>query len=236
MPAFLDILHRVFRETLFPRIGNLDMVHSYLVDMLLFCQREKEQNTGESLDISHVMWSELLSAISERKCPIYGPFIMLLIEKAWDRVYPKVMLETGELVSHDIKRLRKKDNWGSQVPKSGVPSSATAMGTEEEAEVEDDDDYVPSEAEPSWDKKLKVKMKKLFCIESHGQYMTHVAEKKARGRHKEIMRQMGAIVISGSEDQLTEEEEWIQQHCPWTDSDAQHFQTDDGGTDDPAEL
>ena len=41
LPAFLDILHRVFRETLFPRIRNLDMVHSYLVDMLLFCQREK---------------------------------------------------------------------------------------------------------------------------------------------------------------------------------------------------
>ena len=54
--AYLDILHRVFRETLFPRIGNLDMVHSYLVDMLLFCQHEKEANTGESLDISHVMW------------------------------------------------------------------------------------------------------------------------------------------------------------------------------------
>ena len=63
-------------------------VHSYLVDMLLFCQREKGQNTEESLDISHVMWSELLSAISECKCLIYGPFIMLLIEKAWDRVYP----------------------------------------------------------------------------------------------------------------------------------------------------
>ena len=30
-----------FRETLFPRIGNLDQVHSYLVDMLLFCQHEK---------------------------------------------------------------------------------------------------------------------------------------------------------------------------------------------------
>ena len=82
LPAYLDILHRIFRETLFPRIRNLDQVHSYLVDMLLFCQHEKGQNTGESLDISHVMWSELLSAISERKCSIYGPFIMLLIEKA----------------------------------------------------------------------------------------------------------------------------------------------------------
>ena len=41
LPAYLDILHRIFGETLFPRIGNLDQVHSYLVDMLLFCQREK---------------------------------------------------------------------------------------------------------------------------------------------------------------------------------------------------
>ena len=199
------------------------MVHSFLVDMLLFCQREKGQHTEESLDISHVMWSELLSAISERKCPIYGPFIMLLIE-------------TGELVSHEVKRLRKKDNWGTQVPRSRATSSAAAMETEEEADATADDDYEPSGSEPSWAKKLKIKVKKLFCMESHGQYMTHVAEKKARGRHKELMRQVGAILISGSEDQLTEEEEWIQQHCPWTDSDAEHFQTDDGGADDPAEI
>ena len=156
--------------------------------------------------------------------------------KAWDRVYPKAALEIGDLVSHDVKRLRKKDNWGTQAPKTGVPSSATAMETEEETGAEDDDDdYVPSEAEPSWAKKLKLKMKKLFCMESHGQYMTHVAEKKARGRHKELMRQLGATVTSGSEGQITEEEEWIQQHCPWTDSDAEQFLAEDGGADDHAD-
>ena len=110
------------------------------------------------------------------------------------------------------------------------------METEEEAEAEDDDDYEPSGAEPSWAKKLKLKMKKLFCMESHGQYMTHVADKKARGRHKELMHQLGATVNSGSEDQLTEEEEWIQQHCPWTDSDTEQFSTEDGSADDPARM
>ena len=25
---FLDIMHRIFRNSLFPRVGNLDMVHS----------------------------------------------------------------------------------------------------------------------------------------------------------------------------------------------------------------
>ena len=236
LPAFLEILHRVFRETLFPRIGNLDMVHSYLVDMLLFCQHEKEANTGECLDISHVMWSELLSAISERKCPIYGPFIMLLIEKAWARVYPKVMLETGELVSHEIKRLRKKDNWGTPAPKFGGPSTAADMETGGGAAADDhDEDFGPSSAEPSWAKKLKRKMKKLFCMESHGQYMTHVVEKHARVRHKELMRWMGATVASGSEGQITEEE-WIHQHCPWTDSDAEQFPTNEEDADDHAEM
>ena len=130
------------------------MVHSYLVDMLLFCQHEKEASTGESLDISHVLWSELLSAVSERKCPIYGPFIMRLIERAWAQTYPRVLLETGDLVSHEIKRLRKKDNWATPAPHTGGPSTAimgdpsataAAMGTEGGAATDDhEEDFGPS--------------------------------------------------------------------------------------------
>ena len=168
-----------------------------------------------------MLCGKLLSAISERKCPIYGPFIMLLIEKAWARVYPKVMLETGELVSHEIKRLRKKDNWGTPAAKPEGPSAA-AMEIEGGAATDGhEEDFGPSSTKPSWAQKLKRKMKKLFCMESHGQYMTHVAEKHARVRHKELMRHLGATVASGSEGQITEEEEWIHQHCPWTDSDAE---------------
>ena len=80
------------------------------------------------------------------------------------------MLETGELVSHEIKRLRKKDSWGVPAPKSGGPSTAADMETEDRTEADDDDeDYEPSGTEPSWAKKIKRKMKKLFCMESHGQ-------------------------------------------------------------------
>ena len=42
--------------------------------------------------------------------------------------------------------------------------------------------FVPSSEEPSWAKKLKKKMKKLFCIEAQGQYKAHVAQKKSRSR------------------------------------------------------
>ena len=32
---FLDTMHRIFRHSLFPCIGDKDKVHAYLVDMLL---------------------------------------------------------------------------------------------------------------------------------------------------------------------------------------------------------
>ncbi|KAE8771036.1 putative atp-dependent rna helicase ddx11 [Hordeum vulgare] len=41
LEPFLDIMHRIFRATLFPRVGNVHQVHSYLVDMLLFCEKHK---------------------------------------------------------------------------------------------------------------------------------------------------------------------------------------------------
>ena len=79
-------------------------------------------------------------------------------------------------------------------------------------------------------------MKKLFCMESHGQYMSHISEKKARCRHKELMRQLGATVNSGSEGRITDEEERVQEHCQWTGSDAEQFLTKDGDADDPARI
>ena len=101
-------------------------------------------------------------------------------------------METRDLVSHEIKRLRKKDNWVPPTPQTGGPSApaaADAMETEGGTATDDhEEDFGPSSAEPSWAQKLKRKMKKLFCMESHGQYMTHVAEKHARTRHKELMR------------------------------------------------
>ena len=35
---FLDIMYCAFRNSLFPRIGDKDKVHAYLVDMMLICE------------------------------------------------------------------------------------------------------------------------------------------------------------------------------------------------------
>ena len=66
--------------------------------------------------------------------------------------------------------------------------------------------------------------------------MAHVSEKKAKSRHKELMHHLGVTVASGSEGRITDEEEWVQQHCPWTDSDTEQFPTNAGSADDPAGM
>src|SRR5215216_6519501 len=55
---FLDIMHRIFHNTLFPRIGDKDKVHTYLVDMMLLCEEAGRKILGP-LDVSHIMWCEL---------------------------------------------------------------------------------------------------------------------------------------------------------------------------------
>ena len=40
LATYLDILHRVFRETLFPRIGNLDMALSSVCFLLMLAEKE----------------------------------------------------------------------------------------------------------------------------------------------------------------------------------------------------
>ena len=98
-----------------------------------------------------------------------------------------------------------------------------AVDVEESEEEDADEDrsagHAPPSTKPSWAKKLKAKMKTLFCMQAKGQYMTHVASKESRQRDKRILRTFGEIVQSGSEVNITPETEWITaQGFQWSDS------------------
>ena len=123
-------------------------------------------------------------------------------------------------------------HWGTPILATEIPFGANEV----EAEADDDEDYEPSRVEPSWAKKLKHKMKKLFCMESRGQDMAHVFEKKSHSCHKILMCQLGAEIASRSEDKITDKEEWVSRHCPWTDSDTEQPSADDGGAGDHAGM
>ena len=76
----------------------------------------------------------------------------------------------------------------------------------------------------SWAKKLKDKMKTLFCMQAKGQYRTHVASKESRRRDKKILQRYGEEVSGGSEERITLEAEWMEkQGYRWTDSEEEHI-------------
>ena len=53
LSRFLDIMHRIFRTSLFPCVGNLDQVHGYMVNMLLLCEECK--GTTQTLDVCNIL-------------------------------------------------------------------------------------------------------------------------------------------------------------------------------------
>ena len=108
LTPFLDIMHRILRTSLFPRVGDLDKIHSYLVNMILLCQEYR--GTTMTLDICSIMYEELYTVVMERKVPIYGPYLQMLFEKVWSDTYEDP-LRVGHLTKHEVVQLRIKANW-----------------------------------------------------------------------------------------------------------------------------
>ena len=152
-------MHQIFRNTLFPRIGNFDEVHGSLAEMLLLCE---EAMTKESapLDISDVMFTELWNCIMMRKVPIYGPYLFAYICQKWHDTYPleEFHLQADYFV-HDPIRLRIKDKWANP------SASSQHMDTDTETAADRGTaSQSRSSAMPSWAIKLQDKMKTLFCM------------------------------------------------------------------------
>ena len=64
-------MHRVFRETITPRVGNWDQVHGFVFDLLKLC-REK-QGIREKLDVMDVIFQELWFTIIDQRAPLMVP-------------------------------------------------------------------------------------------------------------------------------------------------------------------
>ncbi|KAI5005910.1 hypothetical protein ZWY2020_033153 [Hordeum vulgare] len=217
LPKHLDIMHRIFRNSLFPRIGNFDELHGHLAEMLLLCEEARTKDTAP-LDIAHVMFNELWNCIMNRKVPIYGPYLFAYIQKRWHEVYlvDPFPIQADYFV-HDPIKLRIKDKWANP------STSSQHMDTDiETAAGGGPTSQTRSSAMPSWAVKLKDQMKTLFCMQAKGQYQSHVAQKENSQRHKCVLRTLDVDISSSSEDDITPESDWMRaQGYQWTRSDAE---------------
>ena len=113
------------------------------------------------------MWCELRFAVFTRKVPIYGPYLFLLISKTWEKLYPNEEFLALDWIHHDPIKLRIKPQWANTTTCAEAEAAKRAADEEEieeEEAAEDRSAFTTPSAEPSWAKKLKIKMKRLFCM------------------------------------------------------------------------
>ena len=207
-----DIMLRIYRSVLNPKVGNFDQVHGYLVNMMVLTAQKRGK--GLQLDVMDYLWYELHYAIIGRKTPPFAPYIMKLLCKKWeDGDHGDLMQQVGRIIEHPVKDLIRKKH---SLPRYGSDAAA------EEAESEDDADFeVPKSKVKKWFGKLSERIKASWCFKTDLQdkmYYQHQQDKKSRQRQKAIMRKMDLPVSDGSEEQLTDKESWVSKQ-KWPESD-----------------
>ena len=66
LPTY-DIMLRIYRDVLNPKVGNFDQVHGYLVNMMVLTATKR--GAGQRLDVMDYIWIERHYAIVMRKTP-----------------------------------------------------------------------------------------------------------------------------------------------------------------------
>ena len=59
------------------------------------------------------MWCELQFAVFNRKVPIYGPCLFLLISKTWEKLYPDDEFLAPDWTRHEPIKLCIKTQWAN---------------------------------------------------------------------------------------------------------------------------
>src|SRR3954465_10013595 len=66
LPTY-DILHRIFREIVAPRAGNVDEIHAFMVDIIITTFHHSD--SGQQMDVMDVIWNEMVCATYTRMLP-----------------------------------------------------------------------------------------------------------------------------------------------------------------------
>jgi hypothetical protein len=188
-----DIMHRIYRETINPKVGNIDEIHGYLKNLMLLTR--EMQGKGKKLDVMDFIWHELWEVIIKKKNIAFAPLIMRII--IWKWVEENDVAELGdaeEWIPHKSKRLLVKPHPKKKKSKEVVDEAGPS--------------HTKKEGPFLW---MATSMKKLFKLTKkveRNQYDVYESTMKARQAEIAHRRAQGEQVQSGSEKNITPWEEW----------------------------
>jgi hypothetical protein len=73
LPVY-DILLCIYREVLNPKVGCVDQIYGYLVNLLYLTNQHRR--THLQLDVMDYLWEEFWTCIMTRKSPVFAPYFM----------------------------------------------------------------------------------------------------------------------------------------------------------------
>ena len=99
------------------------------------------------------MWCELRFAVFNRKVPIYGPYLLHLISKTWEKLYPNVEFEAPVWTCHEPIKLRVKPKWANTTTRAEAAAAQMDVDEdeieEEEADEEDEGNEEHLDSKPT---------------------------------------------------------------------------------------
>ncbi|KAK1629190.1 hypothetical protein QYE76_003505 [Lolium multiflorum] len=111
-----DIMLHIYRETVGVKVGNVDEIHSFVIDLML--ETHLRRGKGVQMDVMDCLWNQIYLRMVEKRSPSFAPFIMKLISEVWRQKFDGAILEPiSPLTEHPRKNLLIKDH--------GLPASAT---------------------------------------------------------------------------------------------------------------
>ena len=156
LPTY-DIMLRVYRYVLNPKVGNFDQVHGFLVNMMVLTAQKRGQ--GLQLDVMDFIWHEMHYAVTMRKTPPSAPYVMKLLCKKWkDGDHGDLMKQCGRLTEHPVKSLTIK--------KHAKPRFGPGADVEEDEADADSDFDAPKSKVKKWFGKLTERLKAPWCFKA----------------------------------------------------------------------
>jgi hypothetical protein len=146
------ILLRIYWENLAAKIENFHEVHGFIVNLLV--NSHKMKGTGVPLDVVDFLYNELYFGVVEKcSCP-FAPFVMKLIFDTLLKTFNTNLGATQHLTMtfHEEKKIR-------------IMSHLDPLDTDDEAYLGNHGGEDSSMTEPSWAKKLLLKVRKTFCLQ-----------------------------------------------------------------------
>ena len=224
-----DIMHRIYRNTVAPRVGNFDQLHGKMIDLMH--ESHRMQGQGKKLDVMDVLWHEMYSVVMKRRPAIFGPHIMTLIVDRWtDLQLDLELLDNEEApTNHNVKELQIKKHLPPLIPNV------------EESSADDEDDPLfelpprASAKDRNFKKWMADALKTIFCRQEDSDkraYKAHVRHKQERQLTRKRFEHLGVPCKSGSEDRITAEHDWLKSRRTWVDADLQ----DDASTSQQPDI